>query len=192
MGIRIFGDSHAYSYLGIEDARINCLGPITMHRIGRDGIDALDIRRYGIKNGDILVFIFGEIDARCHLGRIRDEENRDIEGLVAELVDSYFNAISVNRAFFNNVVCIIRFVTPPSDIYKDADFPFYGSISDRVRITRLLNERLKYSCSKHSFYYLDGYADFAGENGVILPEYLDNTIHLNGKAQPQLKKNWLN
>jgi hypothetical protein len=46
------------------------LGPVTMHRVGRDGLRAFALNTLdigAIRRGDALGFIFGEIDVRVTL-----------------------------------------------------------------------------------------------------------------------------
>jgi hypothetical protein len=86
--VRVVGDSHSVnSFCNIneekgdwkfyDDGRFftvpfsiyNMYG-VTMHRIGRDGLSLLEKWRrdiIGALEGDVLVFVFGEIDVRCHI-----------------------------------------------------------------------------------------------------------------------------
>lgn len=191
MNIHIFGDSHAHNYVNILNAKVNWLGPVTMHRIGRDGLDILDLRKHEIQDGDIAIFIFGEIDVRAHIGKIRDERNKPLKDIIYELVQAYFNTLSINKSFFRDVAFIVRFVTPPSDKGYNASFPFYGTLVDRAEITKMLNSELEQNCTNYSFYYLDGYNDFSDESGCILPFYGDDSVHLNAEASSLLTNHLL-
>ena len=94
--IHVFGDSHAnwgFSNFGKHhyDYNYNTLNiPFsvhwiinkTMHGIGKDGLRVLNIASYNMQENDIAVFVFGEIDARCHIGKQRDEQHRDVDQII--------------------------------------------------------------------------------------------------------------
>ena len=90
--INVFGDSHGsfmfsnertqiprnersvFSYTDGKKTHkipfsINWFGSKTMHSIGRDGLMALNLKNFGVSEGDVAVFVFGEVDARCHVGK---------------------------------------------------------------------------------------------------------------------------
>src|SRR5690242_3783812 len=95
--IRVFGDSHAkYLFDNIRGIEVNWLGPVTMHRVGRDGLWFL--REKHLAPDDWLLTVFGEIDARCHVGRIADERNTSYEEVAFDLVARYIRSISTSNA----------------------------------------------------------------------------------------------
>lgn len=49
---------------------------VTMHRVGRDSLSFLNIKQRGVKNGDVVVYVFGEVDVRCHIGKQRDQTKK--------------------------------------------------------------------------------------------------------------------
>lgn len=165
--IHVFGDSHSLSFAGIPNTEIHYLGPVTMHRIGRDGFD---VAPYG---ADIVVWMFGEIDARCHIGRLRDE-GRDQHKIIQTLVDNYIGAINKNNGV--NIVCS---VTPPSNFPKEVNDPSsiwarYGTIADRVTITRELNTALR----RKAGLFLDVYRHYSTRKGILRRWLSDGIAHI--------------
>jgi hypothetical protein len=73
--IHVFGDSHVSEFSNIPGCLLHYVGPITMHRIGRDGLNFLDMTSYGVQENEVAIFVFGEIDCRCHIGKQRDKQN---------------------------------------------------------------------------------------------------------------------
>ena len=75
MTIHTIGDSH--SFFGFDTNKTNKSSTIINHNIrpatlaysvGRDKLNRLDIRKFDdIKDNDILIFSFGEIDCRCNI-----------------------------------------------------------------------------------------------------------------------------
>jgi len=82
MTIHTFGDSHSYfGWDNIPNVKIHHLGPKLCYSIGRDGINIKDnsnVCSFGkngitikdnavVKENDVVIFCFGEIDCRCHV-----------------------------------------------------------------------------------------------------------------------------
>ncbi len=89
--LHVFGDSHAhYLFSRAPGAIVNWLGPYTMHRIGRDGVDFLGRR---VNDGDKVLFVFGEIDVRCHMVRVDRERGNGIESVATDLASRYTAAV---------------------------------------------------------------------------------------------------
>ena len=66
MKIHIFGDSHASNiYSGwnyCTNVISHHLGSILCYSFGKDKLKRCNIKKYGLKNGDSVIFCFGEID----------------------------------------------------------------------------------------------------------------------------------
>lgn len=200
--IHIFGDSHSsFSFTNSGKAPslketftwylnnigylfcINYLVDVTMHRLGRDNISILDFRKYDIQNGDIIVFAFGEIDVRYNIGKQRDHKKRELEEIIDTLVDNYFKTILMNFNMFTDLHCIIFNVLPPSNkAYKP-----YGTLLDRIIITKKLNIRLRDECSKYNFQFLDVTDYFSTNYGDLNPALSDGSVHINPNKNALVK-----
>ena len=122
--IHIFGDSHSSIYKYLPEITVHNVGPVTMHRVGRDGVRSATRRcgpqtkvgqerelalgvqlcaasdrngsafqKHGIKNGDFVVFVFGEIDVRNHIGKQIDSLNRNEDEVLKTLAVNYLQKI---------------------------------------------------------------------------------------------------
>ena len=129
--IFVLGDSHTKAFEGTPHCIIHHLGPITMHRVGRDRSKLFHLTDFGIKDGDAVVFVFGEIDARCHIGKQRDLFKRDLREIIQTLVKSYLGAIAQHCADFH-IVKIVYSVIPATDGKENPDYPFWGSLEERA------------------------------------------------------------
>lgn len=140
--IHVVGDSHAvFCFTGKKSGNINdfsykdhtvqfsinWLGPITMHRIGRDGLSFLNITQFNVIENDIMIFVFGEIDVRCHIGKQRDFGGRNMDEILQCLVKNYCETIIKNRSLYQTVHCVVVNVVPPSDNGFNPEFPHYGT-----------------------------------------------------------------
>ncbi len=210
--IHIFGDSHA-SFCFRQDSllknfekfdlsvaindkqlilpfSVNWLGPITMHRVGRDGIKFLNAKKRGAQEHDIALFVFGEIDVRCHIGKQRDEKQRDENEIINTLAFNYINTLKANQKLFDDLTVIVCCVTPPVDGIDrmNPDYPFYGSLADRVEITKSLNKKLQKLCRENNFLFLDFYDLYADYKGALNLKFADRSVHIDYIYNMPIKK----
>lgn len=180
VGLAVFGDSHAqFCFDRIKGAQINWLGPVTMHRVGRDGAWFLNGWQ-PVEPGLDVVFIFGEIDVRCHIGRISDETSVSRQELCTQLVDRYLNALEMQRSALDIGRIVVSCVPPPADGagLDNIDFPVYGTWADRAEITRLLNHSLREGCAARNVLFLDFHSDYSTPEGFIISDLSDGSVHI--------------
>lgn len=165
------------------------LGPRTMHRIGRDGLRYLNIKQFAkVAEGDVAIFAFGEIDVRCHVAKQKEIHLRSIDEVIDTLARNYIKVIVENRDLFGNLMCIVYSVVPPTDHSNNLEFPKFGTLEERVRITQMLNHRLKFLCSASGISFLDVYEDFADENGVLRFDLSDQSVHIDSKQNQKIRE----
>ncbi len=180
--IHVFGDSHSLEFRGIPNCIQHYLGPVTMHRIGRDGFGTI---QWGINDDDVVVFAFGEIDVRCHIGKQKDLKGRDLEEIIHTLATNYIYQIIKN---FPNVIQVVYSVTPPIKSIESLEFPIYGPIEERVENTKLLNNALKSLCQTFGIEFLDVYDDYADKNGILYFELSDHNVHIRAECNGMIQK----
>lgn len=185
--IHVFGDSHSriYSshYLSNYICKVYYVGPITMHRIGRDKITidrlkALSKKYYNeylptckseykhmsypdddnIKENDVVLFVFGEIDIRNHYVK-QLQKGRSHSEIIANLTNSYISTIMENKKTYNNVKFGLQSINPPVDIknihYQIKDYPVVGTIEQRIQATNEINKLLKQKCKDNDLLFID-------------------------------------
>lgn len=187
--IHIFGDSHAmYNFSNLDFFHINnyqlCT---TMHKVGRDKINFINYNNYEIIENDIIVYQFGEIDCRCHIGK-QLLLNRELDEIIETLTTNYINSISENKKQFHKLYIIICCVPPPTDKYyyekingempDNFPLPFIGTNEERVIYTKKINTILKQKCLENDLLFFDYYDSYSDENGLLVPELSDNTVHI--------------
>ena len=77
MTFHTIGDSHAkhgFEKIQINNSpvRIHQLSHSFMYEIGREWLSGLDVSRFPIHNGDVVLFSFGENDCRCLIHQFRE------------------------------------------------------------------------------------------------------------------------
>lgn len=209
--IHVFGDSHAsfcfsnertaiprdeesiFRYKKNEGLRpvqfaIHWLGSKTMHAIGRDGLNVLNLRNFNVEEGDIAVFVFGEIDARCHIGKQRDLKNRQIDEIIDTLARNFLNCIYENKQLFKRLTCVVVSVTPPTNNAYNWVYPYYGSLQERADITKQLNFKLQELCASFKFKFLDIHSHYATPEGTLDDSTSDGVVHVNPQTNDQIKQ----
>lgn len=206
--IYIFGDSHAWfcfsnrgAFQQIENVlfqcklqdkhydillKINASASRTMHRVGRDGLSELNILKAGVGEGDAVIFIYGEVDVRNHIGKQRDYKGRDLDEIIATLAQNYINTIITNKDLFNNITCVIMSVVPPcSD--PNPPYPVYGTVQDRVFIAKKLNAKLQSLANQNNLLFLDIYQLYSDSEGTLKVELSDGSVHINTQSNEPIK-----
>lgn len=210
--IHVFGDSHASFCFRERETivqkdfltffhennqilfpiKITFLFGVTMHRVGRDSLAFLNIADHGVKNEDTVVYVFGEVDVRCHIGKQRDQTKKDIDEIIDTLASNYIKTICENRREFKHIFSVVASVIPPIEGAgrTSPTYPFYGTLADRIIITQKLNIRLKELCVANNLIFLDIYHLFCTNEGSLNPELADAAVHIN-HIHNQLIKNLL-
>lgn len=171
----VFGDSHSeYCFGGVLRCKVNWLGPVTMHRIGRDG---LNLCSRGVPDGSAVVLIFGEIDVRTHVFRQKYEKGRNLDDILDVLARNYLKAAVRDRDNYHHLKVAICSVMPPTQCMPDSNLPFYGSLEERVAATIALNRRLVEGCAANNLYYIDLYKYFVGCSGLLNRRFADYILH---------------
>lgn len=152
----------------------------TMHRLGRDGLGALNINNFLIKQNDIVVFVFGEVDARANIGKQVKEKGRELVEVIDTLVRSYIHTIIQNKSNLKcGIKCIILNIVPPTSQCGLDNIPLYGTIQERIMITRSLNLKLNIECEKNDIIMLNVYDFYASLDGSLNPSLSDTCAHIN-------------
>jgi len=168
------------------------IGPITMHRVGRDNID---FSRYGVSRNDVLVTVFGEIDVRVHIKDQISVYKRDKQEVIWTLAKNYIQTILNNRQRIgcDIVVCGVapaygsQQVTSRSEIFKQTKWPRVGKLEERIQFTKMLNSALKRLCKANNLLFFDHYDVYVDKKGAFFPKFTDS-VHVRLKFNEYLKK----
>lgn len=199
--IHVFGDSHAFFcfsnrmtrgdfdensiYCATEydpalcvELSIRATPSVTMHRIGRDGLAILNIQG-SVQNGDVVVFCYGEIDVRCHIGKQRDEKKRSLDEVIDTLVRNYFQTIAQNVSIYTDLKVVIVSPVPPCDPAPQyISLPMHGPLQDRVLVNNALCDELSRSCRERGYGFLDVRSHFSNPDGSLKFELSDGIVHV--------------
>lgn len=167
---------------------IHWLGPMTMFRVARDGLKAVNLKSMNVQDGEIAVFVFGEIDVRCHIEKQSAVQGMKTEEIIDSLVAQYIQTIIENRKQFENLLCVVCSVVPPTDNSFNPKYPFYGSLKTRIAITKQLNHKLHEVCASNNIHVLDLYADHCTEQGDLSFAYSQGDVHISPQHNNHIKQ----
>jgi hypothetical protein len=185
----VIGDSHTLAFDGMQDCHICYLGPILMHRVGRDSLRAVNLEKLGVTDESTVVYVFGEIDVRCHIGKQRDEHNRNIDEIITTLATSYINTILENQSHYNKLQSVIYNIVPPfKNCISHSKYTVYGTTEDRISLTKMVNNTLKKLCDQHGIHFLDIYDNYAAEDGTLRIELSDGNVHIKAEHNAHIQQ----
>ncbi|MBN1440396.1 MAG: SGNH/GDSL hydrolase family protein [Anaerolineales bacterium] len=177
--VHAVGDSHAkFIFRGAPDIRLHHLGPVTMHRIARDGRAALLLSDLGVHDRDIVIWCLGEIDVRCHLVPQARRQGVTVASLAASLAGGFLRSVSEIQKDARALRTVILSVIPPTDQAPNPAFPIAGTLAERVEARRILNRSLAEQCSAFDFHFLDPFDPFADPEGALRRSMSDGNVHV--------------
>ena len=204
--IHCIGDSHSAVFSGEEVMQpqwpllaSNKLPYFNSYRIGPATAYQLETKKSIIDNilenhykeGDSVLFCFGEVDIRAHIIKQSSLQNRTIQDLIKECVDRYFDVIlSYKNKGINCMVWGVIASWHESKYYSGG--PSFGTCIERNRVTEEFNKYIEEVCKFHNIGFISIFYDMIDENYETNTDYLDNWldchIHLNQTAMPIILK----
>lgn len=177
-----FGESHSDLYTG-RCQRFSP-GPLTMHRIGRDGLAALLGMMPQMPPGagphTAWLFVFGEIDLRCHFGPQVHHHGRAIQDIISTVVEAYLNVLAAFQTGTRVAAVAVRGVVAPlpNEWHHDDTYPIRATFEERRAWRLVLNEALKAGCLLRRFVYVPPPAWSERPDGTMRHEVSDTCIHV--------------
>jgi hypothetical protein len=181
------GDSHCYhgwEHVIIPGLNIKIYKDFfsrTCSSFGFQKLNLVDIKKLGVQNGDIVSFLFGEIDCTCNIHKFAD----CYQEVIDKIVENYFYAIKINVERFNDLLVLVTSITPPiskirykADRHTDSIFPILGEDEDRKKYVKYMNMRLKEKCSEYRYEFFDIHDIHCDDNGLLITALSDNFIHI--------------
>jgi len=172
--IYVYGDSHSWGFKTVPQAAVNHTGSHTMYRIGRDGEQAFRTRH---NQRDVVVWVYGEIDCRCHISRIAQNSRHDEWDIIRPLVECYCEKMQT-RMLRDGIIGVLACVMPPSDLGHTEYLPVYGPLQQRIDNTQKVNTYMQQQCDQRGIKFLDYYQHFSTPEGSLDHNKSDGLLHI--------------
>lgn len=147
------------------------------HKIGSDHNELFEFNNLKLSDS-ILIFNFGEVDCRYHIGKQVKEKKRDLAEILDRLISNYLNFIQ-KIAIKSNCLPVVLSIIPPTNMTFNPQAPYYGTIEERVIITESLNAKLELACITNNILFIDPYRYFKDQNGFLIEDLSDKIVHVD-------------
>jgi hypothetical protein len=131
---------------------------------------------FNIKDGDAIVFCFGEID--CRLIFANPDYSEIWKDMVDVAIPTYFDTIKLNVEQFNHLHTMVLSVIPPTNNEILGLAPKEGDGEDRKKVTLYVNNKIKEYCEKYNYIFFDIYDKYCDENGFLSRKLSDDSFHI--------------
>jgi hypothetical protein len=183
--IHVVGDSHLRPFVFKSPFLLHHISQATAYNLNKDDSFSQSKRYLNSflpavnKQRDVLLLVFGEIDARVHiyLQYEKNSKKTSIERLICATVEKYGETIRRLKA--EGFAVCVHGLPPAARKDFDSDLPFLGSPEQRSEISREFNRKLGEFCHKSGVVFIDMQSVAADENGFIKKEYAADEVHLN-------------
>jgi len=185
--VHIIGDSHVRPFVFRSPFIIHHISQATAYNLNKDNSFSQSKKYLNSflprinRERDVLLLVFGEIDARVHiyLQYKKHNEKVSIAKIVEATVEKYGEVIK--RLRDDGFAVCVHGIPPAARKRFVSDLPFLGSPEQRSEISREFNERLGQFCQMNGIPYIDVQFISADGNGFIKKKYLADEVHLNGR-----------
>lgn len=192
--VHVIGDSHARPFLFRSPFIIHHISQATAYNLNKDNSFSQSKKYLNSflprinRARDILLLVFGEIDARVHiyLQYRKRNEKVSIAKIVEATVEKYGEVIK--RLRDDGFAVCVHGIPPAARKRFVSELPFLGSPEQRSEISKEFNQKLGQFCQINGIPYIDVQSISADENGFIKKKYLADEVHLNGNIIPFVRE----
>jgi hypothetical protein len=188
--VHVIGDSHLRPFAFRKPFFLHHISQATAYNLNKENSysrskDYLNSFLPQIdKQRDVILLVFGEIDARVHIYLQYEKNNRtiSIEKLIDNTVERYGQTIM--RLKQEGFAVCVHGLPPAARKDFDSDLPFLGSPDQRSEISSVFNSKLSDFCRKKGVLFIDMQSIAAYEKGFMKKEYAADEVHLNTRILP--------
>ena len=201
MKIHVFGNSHVWIFNGDEEHfpprkqvlphfLTYHLGPTTAWSWTEKYLPQVQqlIRKHRIPKSSKIMFVVGEVDCRWHLPFQAKNHGRDVEDVVRECMDRYFESFKKMTAQGFEMYAWGTHPTTTAGHCDDPQGPIFGTVQERNRISVIWNQMLKDKCKANGIKYVSIYRHMVDENNITKMEYMRDYCHMANNCIPLILK----
>ncbi len=188
--IHVIGDSHLRPYLFKNPFLLHHISQATAHNLNKDNSYSQSKQYLNSflpainKQRDVLLLVFGEIDARVHIYLQYEKNNRQIS--IDKLIDATVLRYgqTITRLKDDGFAVSVQGLPPAARKDFESNLPFLGSPEQRSDISIEFNNKLGEFCLRNGVPFIDIQSFTADEKGFIKKEYAADEVHVNSRVVP--------
>ena len=188
--IHVIGDSHARPFVFRNPFLVHHISQATAYNLDKDNSFSQSKRYLNSflpevnKKRDVLLLVFGEIDARVQIySQFRKSKGAiGIERIIEATAGKY--GATVRRLKDDGFAVCVHGIPPAARKNFVSNLPFIGTPEQRSEISSMFNKKLGEFCRQNDIPYIDVQSVSADENGFIKKQYVADEVHLNSKIVP--------
>jgi lysophospholipase L1-like esterase len=188
--VHVIGDSHVRPFVFKSPFLVHHISQATAYNLTKDNSFSQSKKYLNSflpridRERDVLLLIFGEIDARVHiyLQYRKNDGKISIEKIIDATVEKYGETI--RRLRDDGFAVCVHGIPPAARKRFVSNLPFLGTPEQRGEISSMFNKKLGEFCQQNGIPYIDVQSVSADENGFIKKQYVADEVHLNGKIVP--------
>ncbi len=188
--IHVIGDSHVRTFVFKSPFLVHHISQATAYNLTKDNSFSQSKKYLNSflprinRERDVLLLIFGEIDARVHiyLQYRKNDGKISIEKIIDATVEKYGETI--RRLRDDGFAVCVHGIPPAARKRFVSNLPFLGTPEQRGEIASMFSKKLGEFCQQNGIPYIDVQSVSADENGFVKKQYVADEVHLNGKIVP--------
>jgi hypothetical protein len=188
--IYVIGDSHVRPFVFRSPFLVHHISQATAYNLDKDNSFSQSKRYLSSflpevnKERDIVLLVFGEIDARVHIYSQYRKSNEEvsIERIIEATVEKYGETI--RRLKGDGFAVCVHGIPPAARENFVSSLPFLGTPEQRNDISSMFSKKLGEFCHQDGIPYIDVQFISADESGFMKKQYVADGVHLNGKIVP--------
>jgi len=188
--IHVIGDSHVKPFVFKSPFLVHHISQATAYNLDKDDSFSQSKKYLNSflpevnKERDVLLLVFGEIDARVQIySQFRKSKGAiGIERIIEATAEKY--GATVRRLKDDGFAVCVHGIPPAARKNFVSNLPFIGTPEQRSEISSMFNKKLGEFCRQNDIPYIDVQSVSADENGFIKKQYIADEVHLNSKIVP--------
>lgn len=138
-----------------------------------DLVDSILIDYKVSKTNDHILFCYGEIDTRVHIGKQEDVRQVSTEIIIEDLVNRYMEFLLI---YASKGYQVMAWGVPPSGYGNHNAHPRYYGATERNILSRQINEALLEACSDNGIPFISIWHEIVDSENYS--DYFQDPIHL--------------
>ncbi|SEI14484.1 hypothetical protein SAMN02799636_05947 [Methylobacterium sp. 275MFSha3.1] len=129
---------------------------------------------------DVIIFVFGEVDVRCHMLRIATSKGLSLQAEADDLATRYITALTEAINYFPHrpKICVMGIVPPIDPLVPNPILPNVGTLAERLVAWFLLDKALAARAHQAGYTFVAIPRSYHSRDGSLKRRYSDGHAHI--------------